>query len=157
MSKCPELMGHRIVTSEPARSSSPMPTNPIGGGQIGRSIPRLEAREKVTGRAEYTHLMRLPGMLYGKILRSTVPHGRIISVDTSAAKKIPGVFRVITAQDVVKVIPDPYYGPAFHDQPILAMDKVRFVGEPVAMVLASSPHIARAAVKPTTTEHETYT
>ena len=119
-----------------------MPTNPIGGGQIGRSIPRLEAREKVTGRAEYTHLMRLPGMLYGKIFRSTVPHGRIKSVDTSAAKKIPGVFRVITAEDVVKVIPDPYYGPAFHDQPILAMDKVRFVGEPVAVVLAADPHVA---------------
>ena len=112
-----------------------MPTNPIGGGQIGRSIPRLEAREKVTGRAEYTHLMRLPGMLHGKIFRSTVPHGRIKSVDTSAAKKIPGVFRVITAADVVKVIPDPYYGPAFHDQPILAMDKLCFVGEPVAVDL----------------------
>ena len=50
-----------------------MPTNPIGGGQIGRSVPRLEAREKVTGRAEYAHLMRLPGMLHGKIFRS---HGR---------------------------------------------------------------------------------
>ena len=131
-----------------------MPTNPIGGGQIGRSIPRLEAREKVTGRAEYTHLMRLPGMLYGKIFRSTVPHGRIKSVDTSAAKKIPGVFRVITAEDVVKVIPDPYYGPAFHDQPILAMDKVRFVGEPVAVVLAADPHVAEAAVQAITAEYE---
>jgi CO/xanthine dehydrogenase Mo-binding subunit len=131
-----------------------MPTNPIGGGQIGRSIPRLEAREKVTGRAEYTHLMRLPGMLYGKIFRSTVPHGRIKSVDVSAAKKIPGVFRVITAADVVKVIPDPYYGPAFHDQPILAMDKVRFVGEPVAVVLAADPHVADAAVQAITAEYE---
>ena len=131
-----------------------MPTNPMGGGQIGRSIPRLEAREKVTGRAEYTHLMRLPGMLYGKIFRSTVPHGRIKSVDTSAAKKIPGVFRVITAEDVVKVIPDPYYGPAFHDQPILAMDKVRFVGEPVAVALAADPHVADAAVQAITAEYE---
>src|SRR3984893_8392275 len=131
-----------------------MPTNPIGGGQIGRSIPRLEAREKVTGRAEYTHLMRLPGMLHGKIFRSTVPHGRIKSVDTSAAKKIPGVFRVITADDVRKVIPDPYYGPAFHDQPILAMDKVRFVGEPVAVVLAADPHVADAAVQAITAEYE---
>src|SRR5580658_6354254 len=131
-----------------------MPTNPMGGGQIGRSIPRLEAREKVTGRAEYTHLMRLPGMLYGKIFRSTVPYGRIKSVDTSAAKKIPGVFRVITAQDIIKVIPDPYYGPAFHDQPILAMDKVRFVGEPVAVVLAADPHVAEAAVQAITAEYE---
>src|ERR1700685_371204 len=122
-----------------------MSVNPIGGGQIGPSVPPLEAREKVTGRAEYTHLMRLPGMLHGKIFRSTVAHGRIKSVDVSAAKKIPGVFRVITSDDVRKVIPDPYYGPAFHDQPILAIDKVRFVGEPVAVVLAADPHVAAAA------------
>ena len=70
-----------------------MPTNPIGGGQIGRSVPRLEGREKVTGRAEYTHLMRLPGMLHGKIFRSTVAHGRIKSIDTSARRrKSPAFF-----------------------------------------------------------------
>ena len=105
------------------------------GGQVGRSPPRLEAREKVTGRAEYTHTMRLPGMLHGKIFRSTVAHGRIKSIDTSAAKKVPGVYRVVTSEDVRKVIPEPYYGPAFHDQPILAFDKVHYVGEPVAVVL----------------------
>jgi len=131
-----------------------MSTKPMGGGQIGRSVPRLEAREKVTGRAEYTHLMRLPGMLHGKVFRSTVPHGRIRSVDTSAAKKMPGVFRVITAEDVVKVIPNPYYGPAFHDQPILAIDKVRFVGEPVAVVLAADPHVAEAAAQTIVAEYE---
>src|SRR5580700_5759103 len=151
--------GPRIVTSEPQvsppkGSSSLMPTNPIGGGQIGRSVPRLEGREKVTGRAEYTHLMRLPGMLYGKIFRSTVAHGRIKSIDVSAAKKIPGVFRVITSEDVRKVIPNPYYGPAFHDQPILAIDKVRFVGEPVAVVLAADPHIAEAATHAIVAEYE---
>src|SRR6202051_3634139 len=112
MSKCPELTGHRIATSEPQvsppkGSSSLMPTNPMGGGQIGRSVPRLEGREKVTGRAEYTHLMRLPGMLHGKIFRSTVAHGRIKSIDVSAAKKMPGVFRVITSDALRKVIPDP--------------------------------------------------
>ena len=66
------------------------------GGQVGRSPPRLEARAKVTGQAEYTHTMRLPGMLHGKIFRSTVAHGRIKSIDTSAAKKVPGVYRVVT-------------------------------------------------------------
>ena len=60
------------------------------GGQIGRSLPRLEAREKVTGRAEYTHNLRLPGMLFGRIFRSTVAHGRIRSIDTSAAEAVPG-------------------------------------------------------------------
>jgi CO/xanthine dehydrogenase Mo-binding subunit len=124
------------------------------GGQIGRSVPRLEAREKVTGRAEYTHTMRLPGMLHGKIFRSTVPHGRIKAIDTSAATKIPGVHAVFTADDIKKVIPDPYYGPAFHDQPILAIDKVRFVGEPVAVVLASDPHVADAAVQEIVAEYE---
>src|SRR5579883_1453863 len=131
-----------------------MPVSPMGGGQIGRSVPRLEAREKVTGRAEYTHLMRLPGMLHGKILRSTVAHGRIRSIDTSAAKQIPGVYRVITAADVLKVIPNPYYGPAFHDQPILAIDKVRFVGEPVAVVLAADPHVAEAGCQTIVAEYD---
>jgi CO/xanthine dehydrogenase Mo-binding subunit len=124
------------------------------GGQIGRSLPRLEAREKVTGRAEYTHTMRLPGMLHGKIFRSTVAHGRIKSIDTSAAKRIPGVHGVFTADDIRKVIPDPYYGPAFHDQPILAIDKVRFVGEPVAVVVASDPHVAEAAVHEIVAQYE---
>src|SRR5580658_4079275 len=131
-----------------------MTTNRMGGGQIGRSIPRLEAREKVTGRAEYTHLMRVPGMLHGKVFRSTVAHGRIKSVNVSEAQKIPGVFRVITIDDVRKVIPQPYYGPAFHDQPILADEKVRFVGEPVAVVLAADPHVAEAATHAIVAEYE---
>jgi CO/xanthine dehydrogenase Mo-binding subunit len=113
---------------------------------IGHSIPRLEAREKVTGRAEYTHHLKLPGMLYGKIFRSTLPHARIKRIDTSAAAVHPGVFRVVTIDDVRKVIPHPYYGPAFHDQPILADGKVRFAGEPVAVVLATDPHVAQDAV-----------
>jgi len=120
-------------------------TTPISGRQVGRSLPRLEAREKVTGRAEYTHNLRLPGMLFGRIFRSTVAHGRIRSIDASAAAAVPGVYRVVTSDDVRKVIPHPYYGPAFHDQPILAIDKVHYVGEPVAVVLARDPHVAEQA------------
>ncbi len=115
--------------------------------QIGRSIPRLEARAKVTGRVEYTHNLRLPGMLYGKIFRSTVAHGRIRSIDTRAAAGLAGVARVVTGEDIRAIIPSPYYGPAFHDQPILALDKVRFIGEPVAVVLAADPHVAEQAVQ----------
>jgi CO/xanthine dehydrogenase Mo-binding subunit len=107
------------------------------GSQIGRSLPRLEARDKVTGRAEYTHTMRLPGMLHAKIFRSTVAHGRIKSIDTSAAKRVPGVHRIITAEDIRTVIPAPYYGPAFHDQPILAIDKVHYVGEEAAQLIVA--------------------
>ncbi len=124
------------------------------GAQVGRSLPRLEARDKVTGRAEYTHTMRLPGMLHAKIFRSTVAHGRIRSIDTSAAKNVPGVHRVVTCEDVRKVIPAPYYGPAFHDQPILAIDKVHYVGEPVAAVLAADPHVAEEAAQLIVAEYE---
>jgi len=127
---------------------------PQAGHQVGRSLPRLEAREKVTGRAEYTHLMRLPGMLHAKIFRSTVAHGRIKSIDVSEAKKIPGVYAVYTGEDIRKVIPHPYYGPAFHDQPILAIGKVHFVGEPVAAVVAFDPHIADQAVQQIVAEYE---
>ena len=122
--------------------------------QVGRSVPRLESWLKVTGRAEYVHNLRLPGMLYGKIFRSTVAHGRIKRIDVSAAQALAGVYRVITSREVREVIPDPYYGPAFHDQPILAIDKVHYVGEPVAVVLASDPHVAEEAVHLITAEYD---
>ena len=122
--------------------------------QVGRDIPRLEVHAKVTGRAEYTHHLRLPGMLYGKVFRATVPHGRIRRIDTEAARLLPGVHRVVTGEDVRKIIAEPYYGPAFHDQPILALDKVHHVGEPVAVVLASDPHVAERAVQMIVAEYE---
>lgn len=121
---------------------------------IGRSVVRLEARDKVTGRAEYVHHLRLPGMLHGKILRSTMPHARIKSVDTTAAAALEGVFRVVTIDDIRTVIPHPYYGPAFHDQPILADEKVRFAGEPVAVVLASDKRVAEDALGLINVEYE---
>src|SRR5688572_7322852 len=94
-------------------------THAAESAQVGRSVPRLESWLKVTGRAEYVHNLRLPGMLYGKIFRSTVSHGRIKRIDVSIAQAHAGVYRVVTAQDVKKIVPEPYYGPAFHDQPIL--------------------------------------
>ena len=127
---------------------------PVQGQQIGRSLPRLEARAKVTGRAEYTHTMRLAGMLHCKLFRSTVPHGRIKSIDVSAARAVPGVFAVYTGEDIKTVIPNPYYGPAFHDQPILALGKVHYVGEPVAAVLAADAHVADEAVQRIVAEYE---
>ena len=137
-----------------ATKGAGMPASVTSGRQIGVSLPRLEARDKVTGRAEYTHTMRMPGMIHGKIFRSTVAHGRIKRIDTSAAARVPGVLGVFTGEDIRRVIPDPYYGPAFHDQPILALEKVRFVGEPVAAVVATDPHIAEAAVAQIVAEYE---
>src|SRR3954462_13372576 len=122
--------------------------------QVGRSVPRLESWLKVTGRAEYVHNLRLPQMLYGKIFRATVAHGRIRRIDTSAARALAGVHSVITAEDVKRILPELFYGPAFHDQPVLAVDKVRFVGEPVAVVLASDPHVAEEAVHLITAEYD---
>jgi len=124
------------------------------GSQIGRSVQRLEGRDKISGRAEYTHVMQIPGMLHAKIFRSTVAHGRIKSVDVTEAKQLPGVLHVVTIEDIRRVIPDPYYGPAFHDQPILADGKVRYIGEPVAAVLARDPHVADQAAQLISAEYE---
>jgi len=121
---------------------------------IGQSIPRLESNDKATGRAEYIHTMRLPGMLHAKVFRSDTPHGRILSIDTAEAAALPGVHGVYTGEDILKVMPVPYYGPAFHDQPILALEKVRYVGEPVAVVLAEDPHVAEEAAQLIYAEYE---
>ncbi len=123
-------------------------------GQVGRSLPRLEGRAKVTGRADYIHNLRLPGMLHGKIFRSVVAHGHIRRIDVEAARQVPGVHAVYVSDDIRRVIANPYYGPAFHDQPILAIDKVRHIGEPVAVVLAEDPHVAEEAARLIVAEYD---
>src|SRR4030042_1062434 len=93
---------------------------------IGKSVPRLGVKEIVTGQSKYAIDAKLPGMLWGKILRSPHPHARIISIDTSQAEKLPGVKAVVTAKDVPgqpKTLFSPQVSP-------LAVDKVRYVGEP---------------------------
>ena len=122
--------------------------------EVRQSIPRLESDAKVDGSAEYIIHMRIPGMLYGRIFRSTVAHGRILSIDATAALAVEGVHSVITGEDIRALIPHPYYGPAFHDQPILALDKVRYIGEPVAVALANDPHVAEEAADLITAEYE---
>jgi CO/xanthine dehydrogenase Mo-binding subunit len=122
--------------------------------EVGRSLPRLESTAKVDGSVEYIHNLRLPGMLYGRIHRSAIAHGRIVRIDTSAALAVEGVHAVITADDVDTIVPNPYYGPAFHDQPILAVGKVRHVGEPIAIVLAADPHVADETADLVSVEYE---
>jgi CO/xanthine dehydrogenase Mo-binding subunit len=123
------------------------------GTAVGHSVLRREGKAKVTGRAEYVHNLSLPGMLHGKIFRSSIAHGRIQRVDVGAARAVEGVHRVVTGEDIRVLIPDPYYGPAFHDQPILALEKVRYVGEPVAVVLATDPHVAEEAAQQIVVEY----
>jgi CO/xanthine dehydrogenase Mo-binding subunit len=131
----------------------------MGGGdsqfsEVGRSPPRLEARRKVTGRTDYVHNLSVPGMLHAKVFRSTVSHGLIRSIEVTDALAVPGVHYVLTGEDIRAIFPNPYFGPAFHDQPVLALEKVRYVGEPVAAVLAETPFAAAAAVERIGTEYQ---
>ncbi len=122
--------------------------------KMSRSMPRLEARAKVTGRTEYAHNFALPGMLHGKILRSPVSRGRIKRIDVEKARTCEGVEDVYTGEDIRSLIPHPYHGPAFHDQPVLALDEVRHHGEPVAVVLAADPYVAAKALSLIDVEYE---
>jgi CO/xanthine dehydrogenase Mo-binding subunit len=109
---------------------------------VGKSLARLDASGKVTGTAVYAADFTLPGMLHGRIFRSTEPHARIVRLDLSRARQVPGVRAVISAADV----PDVLYGGAVKDEPVFARDKVRYAGQPVAAVAAATPEAADAAL-----------
>ena len=111
---------------------------------VGQSVERADGRLKLAGQAEFTGDIRPPGMLYGAVLHSPVAHARIASIDTSAAEKADGVVAVLTAGDLSDI--DPHYGHALRDRPVVALGKVRFLGEPVAVVAAESQAAADAAV-----------
>ncbi len=112
---------------------------------IGVEVPRRDARAKVTGRAAYVGDLELPGMLHARVLRSTVPHARIRRLDVSAAAALPGVV-VLTGEDFARWGLDPRYGPVLRDQPVVAVDKVRYVGDAVAAVAAPDPALAEEAL-----------
>ncbi len=109
---------------------------------VGRSLPRLDAAGRVAGTAVYAADFALPGMLWGRIVRSTEPHARLVRVDASRALRIPGVRAVVTAADV----PDVRYGGSVKDETVFARDRVRYVGQPVAAVAAATPEAAAAAL-----------
>ena len=128
----------------------PGPKLPPVGDILGTSVPRLDAREKVTGRAVYTDDMSLPGMLHGVMLGSPHAHARILSYDTSRARAIPGVEAVITAED----LPAINFGTIIKDQPVLARGKVRHMNEPVAAVAAVDLPTARRALQEIDVQYE---
>ena len=106
------------------------------GNSLFRSpVTALDGPDKVTGGARYTFDVTLPGMVHAKVLRSPHPHARIVAIDASRAEALPGVVAVVTGADVIE-LPDPYYGVAIRDQPVLAIDKVRYIGDMVAAVAA---------------------
>ncbi|HTM08787.1 MAG TPA: xanthine dehydrogenase family protein molybdopterin-binding subunit [Verrucomicrobiae bacterium] len=116
---------------------------------------RLDYLAKVTGRATYLADMKLPGLCHGRILRSPYPHARIARIDASKALKIPGVVATLTREDIIDhPALDPYYGPVFKDQTIVAVEKVRHVGDPVAAVAALTPEAAEEALGAIEVEYE---
>jgi CO/xanthine dehydrogenase Mo-binding subunit len=117
---------------------------------VGAPLPKVDAIGKVTGRALYADDLMLPRMLYGKLLRSPHPHARILAVDISRALELPGVLAVITGEDLPQK-----FGilPSSQDELALAIDKVRYVGDPVAAVAATDPDIAEEAGAACAHEH----
>ena len=120
------------------------------GDAVGKTVPRLDAREKVAGRALYTDDLSRPGMLHGAQLGSPYAHARIVSIDTAAAAALPGVEAVLTGED----FPRNYTGVFLMDQLPLALDKVRYAGEPVAAVAAEDLATAREALRLIDIEYE---
>ncbi|MDP8214470.1 MAG: xanthine dehydrogenase family protein molybdopterin-binding subunit [Candidatus Euphemobacter frigidus] len=120
---------------------------------IGKSFPRIDGKEKVTGAAQYVDDLEYgPNLLHTEIVESTEPFAKIIKIDTSRAEKVPGVVTVITGKDF------PYkFGLYMKDRYIMAQDVVRFVGEQVAAVIARDPKTARRAAKLVKVKYEPLT
>ncbi len=118
----------------------------------GTAAPRLDGLEKVTGRALYTGDLELPGLAYAKILRSPVPHAKIAAIDGRKAENMPGVLAVLTRDDLKGI--NSRYGAVFKDQSVVAIDKVRYAGDPVAAVLALDEETAEEALNFIDVEYE---
>lgn len=117
---------------------------------VGKSVHRYDSLPQVLGQLKYIDDLSFPGMLFAKILRSRHPHARIISVDTSEAEALPGVAATLTAKE----IPVNSFGPTLQDQPVLAGQKVRHMGDGVAAVAAVSEQVALEALSKIKVEYE---
>ena len=111
---------------------------------VGAATPRIDGVEKVTGAAKFTGDLTFADLLEAKVLRSPFPHARILCIDTRRAAALPGVVAILTRDDLQDI--DPYYGNCLRDRAVVATDKVRFVGEPVAVIAAESGLIAEQAL-----------
>ena len=110
---------------------------------VGKKTPRIDAYERVTGQAQYTGDLQLPGMLYARVLRSNVPHAKIIGIDTSKADKLPGVKAIIHHGNAQV----PWSSGGLTHRRYIFNNPVRYVGDPVAAVAATDRHIAEDALK----------
>jgi len=115
---------------------------------VGKAVPRIDARPKVTGEALYVYDMRLPGMLVGKMLRSPHAHAKILQIDTSKAERLPGVKAVVSASDTAKIKfgSNEYFFPYTVDQLPLEDEKVRYIGDEIGAVAAVDEATAEKAL-----------
>jgi CO/xanthine dehydrogenase Mo-binding subunit len=122
---------------------------------IGQPLPMIDAEERVTGRINYALNVELPAMLHGKILRSPLPHARLKHIDGSAAERLPGVAAVLTRNDFAEASGySAQYGRIFRDQSVVALDKVRFIGDPVAAIAGLTDEIAEEALSLVRVDYE---
>ena len=129
------------------------PSTPLEtGSALGHSVARKDAGEKLRGQARYVGDIGVPRMLHGVVLRSEIPAGRIRSIDTATAQAMPGVRCILVGADLRDL--DPFYGHAIRDRPIIAIDVVRFAGEPVAVVAAETEAQGEAAVRAIRVDYE---
>ena len=122
---------------------------------VGRSVHRKDANPKVTGQALHVGNIEMPGMLHVAVLRSPFPHARIVRIDKAKAEKLNGVALVLTGAEIAKMPGiDPHFGPAFRDQPILAVERACFIGDPVVAVAAVDRRTAEDALQLVDVEYE---
>ena len=142
----------KIVDAIMAASGQARPRadRPSAHKVVGRSLPRTDSLEKVTGRALYAYDMRLPGMVYGEILRSPLPSARITKLDTSAAMSVPGVLAVYTQKDM----PQTKFGAFVQDETALADGVVRYQGDGVAAVIAVDEQTALRGLEAIDVDYE---
>src|ERR1700730_18569643 len=149
MARCQYLPLHRISNDHrggPRGSQgSGRIMNEVGTSLFRSRVTALDGPDKVTGAARFTFDVILRGMLHAKVLRSPHPHARIVAIDASRAEALPGVVAVVTGADAIK-LPDPYYGVAIRDQPVVGIDKVRYVGDMVGAVAALDEETAYRAL-----------
>lgn len=119
---------------------------------IGQSIHRIDGQDKVTGKAIYTSDIKIPGMVYGKALRSPIPHGRVRRINSKKAESMPGVLAVLTRENLQVAFP--YRGGYIKDQPIVALEKVRYAGDIVAAVATTDEELAEEALSKIEVDYE---
>jgi len=118
---------------------------------VNRPARRVDAVEKVTGRARFAADLFFDGMLHARVLRARFPHARILSIDTREAERVPGVVAVVTHADIPGARA---FGPVRQDMPVFAFEKTRYLGDGVAMVVAATPVAAERALSQIRVEYQ---